>query len=221
MSDISFRRATPADAGEILGIKRAAIEELEHWQYSPEQIRAWAPKESYLDTFEQAIDDEQFVVYVAEEADAIVGYGALNVPGERIDAVYVHPDHHGNGIATVLVKQLELSARFQEVPELDIMAAKNAVPFYRSVGYWRLDDEVTTIDDVDLELVRLRKRLDDTDPDEWFDAEFEAFPTEPAAWFDAETTDETGESFETSVTEETEEWFNAKAVSDPDEWFED
>lgn len=185
MSDISFRRATPADAGEILAIKRAAIEELEHWQYSPEQIQAWAPKDSYLDTFEQAIDNDRFVVHTAEEDGAIIGYGALNVPDERIDAVYVHPDHHGKGIATVLIKQLELSAEFQGILELDVMAAQNAVPFYHSVGYWRLDDEVTTIEDVDLELVRMRKQLDPTDPDEWFESDVDAVAAEVDAWFES------------------------------------
>lgn len=196
MSEICFRRATPADAAEILGIKRAAIEDLEHWQYSPEQVQAWAPKDSYLDTFEQAMGDERFVVHVAEEGDDIVGYGALNVPGERIDAVYVHPDHHGQGIATVLVKQLELSAEFQGLVELDIVAAQNAVPFYESVGYWALDGEVTTIEDVDLEFVRMRKRLDQADPDDWFESDIEEFPPDA------------------------EEWFTAKAGSDPDDWFE-
>ncbi len=198
MSDIRFRRATPADAGEILATKRAAIEELEHWQYSPEQIQAWAPKDSYLDTFEQAIDTDRFVVHVAEDDGTIVGYGALNVPDERIDAVYVHPDHHGKGIATVLVKQLELSAEFQEIVELDVMAAKNAVPFYRSVGYWRLDDEVTTIEDVDLELVRMRKQLDPADPDEWSESDVDPVAAEANAWFE-------------KVPESTaEEWFESR-----------
>ena len=202
MSDIRFRRATPTDAEEILGIKRAAIEELEHWQYSPEQIQAWAPKDSYLGTFEQAIDDDRFVVHVAENGGDIVGYGALNVPDERIDAVYVHPDHHGNGIATALLKQLELSAEFQGVLELDVMAAQNAVQFYRSVGYWQLDDEVTTIEDVDLELVHMRKQLDPTNPDDWFET-------------DGEQTDGPAEDEEfLDLTE----WFDDD--SDPEEWFE-
>jgi len=150
MSDVRFRRARPEDAEEILSIKRDAIEDLEHWQYSPEQVQAWKPKDSYADTFAEAIDDDRFVVHVGEREGRIAGYGALNVPDERIDAVYVHPDHHGQGVATALVKQLELSARFQGIEEIDIVAARNAVPFYESVGYWRLDDEVTTIDDVDV-----------------------------------------------------------------------
>lgn len=158
MSDVRYRRATPADATAIMAVKRAAIEDLEHWQYSPEQVQAWAPKASYLDTFEEATVDDRFVVHVAV-VDDVVGYGALTVPDERIDAVYVHPDHHGEGVATVLVNQLELSAEFQGIHELDILAARNAVPFYESLGYWQLGDEVTTIDDVDLELVRMRKRL--------------------------------------------------------------
>lgn len=199
MSDVSFRRATPDDAGEILDIKREAIEDLEHWQYSPEQVEVWKPKDDYLDTFEQAIDDDQFVVHVAESDGDIVGYGALNVPAERIDAVYVRPAHHGEGIATALVKHLELSAEFQGILELDIIAAQNAVPFYESVGYWRLDDEVATIEDVDLDFVRMRRRLD-TDPDdlfegdavdeewneerEWFDC-----PTSPGEWFEPDEAD--------------------------------
>jgi putative acetyltransferase len=187
MSDISFRRASAEDAEEVLDIKREAIEDLEHWQYSPEQVEVWAPKESYVDTFEQAIEDDRFIVHVAEENGILIGYGALNVPDERIDAIYVRPDHHGKGIATALVKQLELSAEFQDIGTLTIMAALNAVPFYESVGYWNLEDEVTTIEDVDLELVKMRKNLDDVNPDDWFDADpAEIQPDKGEAWFDAD-----------------------------------
>jgi len=199
MSDVSFRRATPDDAEEILDIKREAIEDLEHWQYSTEQVEVWKPKDDYVRTFEQAIDDDQFVVHVAEVDGEIVGYGALNVPDERIDAVYVRPDFHGEGIATALVKHLELSAEFQGIVELDIIAARNAVPFYESVGYWQLDDEVATIEDVDLDFVRMRRRLEPSDPDEWFDTEavddeydeaaWADHPTSPGEWFDSEEVD--------------------------------
>jgi putative acetyltransferase len=194
MSDVSFRRASPDDAEEILDIKREAIEDLEHWQYSPEQVEVWKPKDDYVGTFEQAIDDDQFVVHVAEVAGEIVGYGALNVPDERIDAVYVRPDFHGEGIATALVKHLELSAEFQGIVELDIIAAQNAVAFYQSVGYWQLEDEVATIEDVDLDFVRMRRRLEPSDPDEWFDTDeiddeydeeaWADHPTSPGEWFD-------------------------------------
>ncbi|WP_246985068.1 GNAT family N-acetyltransferase [Halorientalis marina] len=194
MSDVSFRRASPADAEEILDIKREAIEDLEHWQYSPEQVEVWKPKDDYVGTFEQAIDDDQFVVHVAEVAGEIVGYGALNVPDERIDAVYVRPNYHGEGIATALVKHLELSAEFQGIVELDIIAAQNAVTFYQSVGYWQLEDEVATIEDVDLDFVRMRRRLEPSDPDEWFETEdvddeydegaWADHPTSPGEWFD-------------------------------------
>jgi len=200
MSDVSFRRATPDDAEEILDIKRAAIEDLEHWQYSPEQVEVWKPKDDYLDTFEQAIADDQFVVHVAETDGEIAGYGALNVPDERIDAIYVRPENHGQGIATALVKHLELSAEFQGILELDIIAAQNAVPFYESVGYWRLDDEVATIEDVDLDFVRMRRRLD-TDTDDLF-AEMEVDPpAEEAEWADHPTSP--GEWFETGEGEGT------------------
>jgi len=200
MPDARFRRARPADAGTILDIKRAAIEELEHWQYSPEQIDVWAPKDSYVGTFEEAIVDDRFVVHVAERDDEILGYGALTVPAERIDAIYVRPDAHGEGIATALLKQLELSARFQGIDELDIVAARNAVGFYQSVGYWRLEDEVVTVEDVDVSFVRMRKDLRELDPDDIFEDVPEDRVPDDADWF------ELGAQSEADV--------------DPDEWFE-
>jgi len=201
MSDVSFRRASPDDAEEILDIKREAIEDLEHWQYSPEQVEVWKPKDDYLGTFEQAIEDDLFVVHAAEADGEIVGYGALNVPDERIDAVYVRPGHHGEGIATALVRHLELGAEFQGIVELDIVAAQNAVPFYESVGYWQLEDEVATIEDVDVDFVRMRRRLD-ADADEPFedvdaeeewtaDGEWADHPTNSGEWFDSEEADGT------------------------------
>ncbi|WP_193767603.1 GNAT family N-acetyltransferase [Halorientalis pallida] len=223
MSDVRFRRARPDDAEEILAIKRAAIEDLEHWQYSPEQVDAWKPKDSYLDTFEEAIDDDRFIVHVGERDGDIVGYGALNVPDDRIDAVYVHPDHHGHGVATALVKQLELSAQFQGIETIDIVAARNAVPFYESVGYWQLDDEVTTIEDVDVVFVRMRKHLDDDA--EAFDAgdhelaDAEAFDADrdPGDAADDDTPERPveGPSVPRPADSEAPEWFQL------DEWLDD
>lgn len=163
MADVSFRRATPEDAHAVLAVKRAAIEELEHWQYTSDQVEVWAPKESYVDTFAEAIRDDRFVVRVAERGDEIVGYSTLTVPDERVDALYVHPDHQRLGIATSLLRHAEMNARFRGIDELDVVSARNAVSFYRSVGYWELDEEVATIEDVDVEFVRMRKTLA-TDP---------------------------------------------------------
>ena len=214
MSYVSFRRARPGDAEAILDVKREAIEDLEHWQYSPDQVAVWKPKCSYLDTFERVIEDDRFVVHVAVDDGDLVGYGALNVPDERIDAVYVHPDHHGHGVATALVKQLELSAQFQGIEKLDIVAARNAVPFYESVGYWRLDDEVTTIEDVDVVFVRMRKHLaDDADP---FDGDRDPGDTpEPTEIDDASDSPVEGPSAPRLTDPQAPEWFQL------DEWLDD
>lgn len=206
MPPTRFRRATSEDAATLLSVKRAAIEDLEHWQYSPEQVEVWKPEDSYVDAFAQAIRDDRFVVHVAEREDesaadldgddrpTVVGYGALTVPDRRIDAIYVHPDHHGEGVATSLVKQLEASARLRAITELDIVAARNAVGFYESLGYWRLDEEVTTIEDVEVEFVRMRKDLSEPDPDDLF----ETAPDDPdpgpegSAWLGSDPTAEPG-----------------------------
>lgn len=219
MPTTRFRRATPEDAAALLSVKRAAIEDLEHWQYSPEQVEVWKPEDSYVDTFAQAIRDDRFVVHVAERgagddpaaSDAwdsaadldgddhptVVGYGALTVPDRRIDAIYVHPNHHGEGVATSLVKQLEASARVQGIAELDVVAARNAVGFYESLGYWRLDEEVTTIEDVEVEFVRTRKDLSEPDPDDLLETAPGDPDPSPEEWFGSDPTTEPGGDTET------------------------
>jgi GNAT superfamily N-acetyltransferase len=222
MSDVHFRRARQDDAEAVLDIKREAIEELEHWQYSSEQVDAWKPEESYLDSFEGAITHERFIVHVAVVDDELVAYGALNAMDDRIDALYVRPNYHGKGIATALIKQLELSAEFQGIEELDIMAAVNAVPFYKSVGYWELDDEQTTIGDVDMKFVRLRKHLTAEDPDTWFETEPEEVEDAEDAeeWVDAAAQHERAEWFDADPEDEDDEWFDADPDGDEEEWFD-
>lgn len=160
MVNLQFRLATPADAGAILAVKRAAIRELAGQQYSDEQLDAWAPDVAALSDFETAVESDRFTVLLAELNDEIAGYGVLNGPEERIDAAYVHPEHSRRGIATSLVQQLEMRARMRDIEELTIVASMNARPFYEALGYWRVGTTVKSIDGVDIEFAVMRKRLD-------------------------------------------------------------
>lgn len=160
----TFRTATTDDAAPLVALKRDAIHEIAGWEYSAEQVAAWAPDESAHDDFAAALAHDAFVVIVAEARDGLVGYGVLATDRASIDAVYVHPDHTGEGIATSLVRQLETRARMCGLDELTIVSSHNASRFYESLGYWHVDETERDIDGVTVTFDVMRKYLDSNWP---------------------------------------------------------
>jgi putative acetyltransferase len=161
MPDVSVRTARPADAGAVLDVKRAAIEELAARAYTPVELEAWAPDDDAVEEYRSAMSAEQFQVLVAEDDGLIAGYGVLNAAESRVEALFVRPFWTRSGIATRLLRQLEMSAAFDGCTVLSVISSLNAVPFYESLGYDRVEDRSRTIDGVDIEFTLLRKDLTD------------------------------------------------------------
>jgi len=159
MSELRFRLADPDDASSVLAVKRAAIRTHASAAYTDDQVDAWAPTEDALAVFEAAVDHDQFTVLLAVVGDEVTGYGVLNGPEGRIDAVFVHPEYTRTGIATSLVRQLEARARMRGIEALKLLASLNATDFYASLGYWRFEAQTRTIDGVDIDFAVMRKRL--------------------------------------------------------------
>lgn len=160
MSSARYRQAQSSDAAAILSLKRAAIGAIDSAQYTSTELEAWQPDDDALPAFRAAIESDQFVVKLAEIDGDVAGYGVLNVPENRIDAVFIHPDYRGHGIASTLLGQLELQAQMHGIPELKIVASLNAKSFYTSLNYWDFGTETRTIDGVDVEFAIMRKTLD-------------------------------------------------------------
>lgn len=156
---IQFRQAELADAESIVTVKRAAISDTTG-TYTPAQTDAWQPGDDAVDSFEAAIEDEQFVVIVAVSGEEIQGYGALNVEKSRVDAVYIHPDRMRKGLGSSLLRQLESRARMCGLDELEVVSSVNAAEFYESFGYERIEPRTRVIDGVKLDFVAYSKELD-------------------------------------------------------------
>jgi len=160
MGSVQFRQAMPSDAQTLWWIKHAAIDGIESDAYTDEQLRAWKPTGEDIPDFKRALESETFDIILAElEEGEEAGYGVLNVDEGRIDALFVHPDHTGQGIATSPMGQLETRARMHDVEELELVSSLNAKSFYQSVDYWDFGTKVRTIDGCDVEFTIMRKRL--------------------------------------------------------------
>jgi N-acetylglutamate synthase-like GNAT family acetyltransferase len=161
MPDVSVRTARPEDAGAVLDVKRAAINELATRAYTPVELEAWAPDDDAIEEYRSAMSAEQFQVLVAEDDGMVAGYGVLNAAESRVEALFVRPFWTRSGIATRLLRQLEMSAAFDGCERLSVISSLNAVPFYESLGYDRVEKRSRTINGVDIEFTLLRKDLTD------------------------------------------------------------
>jgi len=73
------------------------------------------------------------MLYVAEDDKQVVGVlrGRANV----LASLFVHGDHHGQGIGRKLVERFERDSRKQGIEWIRVAATMFAVPFYQALGY--------------------------------------------------------------------------------------
>ncbi|GAB3682129.1 GNAT family N-acetyltransferase [Salinarchaeum chitinilyticum] len=77
-----------------------------------------------------------------------------------VRAVYVHPDHAGEGIGTALLERLESTAREQGVESLGLQSSVNARTFYERHGYAVVESVTFQFgDEVEGPAVEMRKDL--------------------------------------------------------------
>lgn len=75
----------------------------------------------------------EFEIWVVEQDDAVVGWGAIAV--DHLEGLYVDPDFAGRGIGTELLGVLEVFMRERGVLAVRAEASANALGFYLRRGY--------------------------------------------------------------------------------------
>ena len=159
MEVIQIRRATLQDAEAICLVHKASITELCSSHYTPEQIEGWAgPKKP--DDYQQSIKDG--IMLVAERENEVVGLAGMMDPAKGIiEALYLHPDHIGQGIGTRLLDALEGESKSAGAPKVTLKATLNSVSFYQARGFSSLGEGVHSLPSgIQVPCVHMEKHLE-------------------------------------------------------------
>ena len=104
-----LRSAQPADCHDIYHVHEYAVQYTCRHGYDPVVLEAWrellAP-ESYLET----LSDPKRELWVAEYKGNIQGFFQLDLKEAQLDALYVHPFVHNQGLGTALLHKAETLA---------------------------------------------------------------------------------------------------------------
>ncbi|HYY06093.1 MAG TPA: GNAT family N-acetyltransferase [Candidatus Limnocylindria bacterium] len=143
MNEVVIRRATPADAAELVALARAIGAEPERWLITASDWRGAADERRYLRSIRRS---PHAAVFVAEAPDEIVGRLSLArdphpaSPHVADLGLMVARSHRGRGIGRALLEQAVDWARQVGVSKLELHVFPHnepAIALYESFGFER------------------------------------------------------------------------------------
>ncbi|WP_047464858.1 GNAT family N-acetyltransferase [Rhizobium rhizogenes] len=127
----TVREYRSADAGATIDIFVRAIREVASKDYNPAQIDAWA-KVDDPEVWAQWRAGRPTWLAICEGRP--VGFTDLKADG-CLDMMFVHPDHQGKGVASLLLKTVEAAARVRGHRRIFTEASLTARPFFERKGF--------------------------------------------------------------------------------------
>lgn len=124
--------------------------------YTPQQIRAWAPT-----IYGNSYWLQRFVkrrVLVAEDKGRILGFAEFETSG-HIDCFYVHHEHQHRGIGSLLMNGLESEFRTLNVGRLFAEVSVTARDFFESRGFTVVEERNQEYRSVTFKLFLMQKYL--------------------------------------------------------------
>jgi putative acetyltransferase len=137
---LSIRPYRPDDLDAVIDIFLGAIREIAAKDYDQAQVEAWAQADR--GAWERARLSRP--TWVAAFGQRLVGFTDLE-PDGHLDMMFVHPARQGVGMATALLKTVEMAAREQRLPRLFAEISITARPFFERRGFHLVIAQVVEI----------------------------------------------------------------------------
>lgn len=131
--NITLRAALQSDIVELADLYRNTVLTINRRDYSQEEVEDWASCGDDLSRIGEMITTHYFIVAVHERSQ-IVGFSSITPEG-YLHSMFVHKDFQGNGIASLLLNDIEQYARENGIATITSEVSTTARPFFEKRGY--------------------------------------------------------------------------------------
>jgi putative acetyltransferase len=153
---VTTREAKLSDLSELQSLFVKTIRKIAIRDYSPAQIEAWVAGVRNQQRWENAIQDQYFLV--ATLKSTIVGFGSLTEDA-YLDFLYVHKDYQRKGVAKTLYQALEEEAIRNGHHQITTDASKTAQGFFAARGFSVTQENQKLIKGIEIINYRMKKVL--------------------------------------------------------------
>lgn len=133
MMKVTVRKFSGEDTASLVSLFHDTVHTINGKDYPMEQLDAWAPALPDLKKWRTRFKSSKTLI--AQFDGKIVGFGNLENELSTIGLLYVHKDHQGQGVATVLLKKLEKNLIENGVKVATVEVGITARPFFERRGY--------------------------------------------------------------------------------------
>ena len=132
-ADFIIRVALQSDAVELKKIFQNTVLAINRRDYSQAEVEDWASCGDNLSNIEDMIKTHYFIVAVNQQSE-IVGFSSITPQG-YLHSMFVHKDFQGEGIATMLLNEIEQYAITNGIMRITSEVSLTARPFFEKRGY--------------------------------------------------------------------------------------
>lgn len=132
-ADFIIRAALQSDAVELKKLFQNTVLAINRRDYSQAEVEDWASCGDDLSNIEDMIKTHYFIVAVNQQSE-IVGFSSITPQG-YLHSMFVHKDFQGEGIATILLNEIEQYAITNGIMRITSEVSLTARPFFEKRGY--------------------------------------------------------------------------------------
>ena len=132
-ADFIIRAALQSDAVELKKLFQNTVLAINRRDYSQAEVEDWSSCGDDLSNIEDMIKTHYFIVAVNQQSE-IVGFSSITPQG-YLHSMFVHKDFQGEGIATILLNEIEQYAITNGIMRITSEVSLTARPFFEKKGY--------------------------------------------------------------------------------------
>ena len=132
-ADFMIRVALQSDTVELKQLFQNTVLAINRRDYSQAEVEDWASCGDNLANIKDMIKTHYFIVAVNQQSE-IVGFSSITPQG-YLHSMFVHKDFQGEGIATMLLNEIEQYAITNGIMRITSEVSLTARPFFEKKGY--------------------------------------------------------------------------------------